>query len=132
MKLSTKSEALTDGVKVTVESRYLANQSNPRAGRYAFTYRIRIENLGSRTIRLLTRHWYIEEDGGEVREVEGEGVIGQMPLLARGERFEYASGAILATPRGSMRGSYRMHRDDGTSFDVVIAPFVLEQPYSMN
>lgn len=132
MTLSTKSEALTEGVKVTVESRYMPQQSNPRAHRYAFSYHIRIENRGPRAVRLMSRHWHIHEQGGVKREVEGEGVIGQTPLLGRGEHFEYASGAVLATSRGSMHGSYHMYRDDGTQFDVQIAPFALEQPYSMN
>ncbi len=131
-KTRTMSQAVTRGVKITVQSRYLPEQSQPRANRYVFAYKVRIENGGRETVRLRSRHWYITEESGAVREVEGEGVVGQTPTLAAGQVFEYASGAALTTARGTMRGTFRMHRADGTWFDAEVAPFALELPYSLN
>ncbi len=131
-KIRTTSSAVTRGVKITVQSRYLPEQSQPRANRYVFAYKIRIENGGAETVRLRSRHWFITEESGTVREVEGEGVVGQTPTLVVGQAFEYASGAALSTPRGTMHGSFRLYRGDGSWFDAEIAPFALELPYSLN
>ena len=131
-KVRNISQATTYGVKVTVESRYVPEHSQPRAHHFVFAYHIRIENLGTEPAQLRTRHWYITDGAGEVREVEGEGVVGQKPLLAPGEAFEYTSGASLPTQRGTMRGTYRMYRNDGTFFDAEIATFALELPHSLN
>lgn len=132
IKIRTLSQASTYGVKVTVQSRYVPEHSQPRASHYVFAYHIRIENNGTEPVQLRTRHWYITDGDGELREVEGEGVVGQKPTLAPGEAFEYTSGASLPTQRGSMRGTYRMFRPDGTHFDAEIAPFALELPHSLN
>lgn len=131
-KVRPTSQATTYGVKVSVESRYVPEHSQPRTHHYVFAYHIRIENHGSEPVQLRTRHWYITDGNGEVREVEGEGVVGQKPNLASGEAFEYTSGASLPTQRGLMRGTYRMHRSDGTFFDAEIAAFALELPHSLN
>jgi len=131
-KFRTLSQASTYGLKVTVESRYVPEHSQPRAGHFVFAYHIRIENHGPEAVQLRARHWYITDGLGEIREVEGEGVVGQKPTLAPGEAFEYTSGASLPTQRGSMRGTYRMVRGDGTFFDAEIAPFSLELPHSLN
>lgn len=131
-RVRTISQASTYGVKVTVESRYVPEQSQPRASHYVFAYHIRIENQGTETVQLRSRHWYITDGLGEVREVEGEGVVGQKPVLAPGEGFDYTSGASLPTQRGTMKGTYRMVRTDGTWFDAEIAEFSLELPYSLN
>lgn len=129
----TRSEATTAGVRVTVESRYLPEHSQPLGGKWTFAYRVRIENVGHETpVQLRTRHWIIMNQAGKVEEVRGPGVVGEEPLLRRGEAFEYTSGAVLETPRGVMRGSYQMERPDGSRFDVVIAPFALDMPYSLN
>ncbi len=128
----TISQASTYGLKVTVESRYVPEHSQPRASHYVFAYHIRIENQGTEPVTLRSRHWYITDALGEVREVEGEGVVGQKPTLAPGEAFEYTSGASLPTQRGEMRGTYRMVRADGSWFDAEIAAFALELPYSLN
>ncbi|MFO0695512.1 MAG: Co2+/Mg2+ efflux protein ApaG [Polyangiales bacterium] len=128
----TTSTATTEGVKVTVESRYVAEQSRPREGRYVFAYRVRIENRGTATVQLRSRHWLVTDAFGGVREVKGPGVVGEQPVLAPGDVFEYSSGSMLATQRGTMHGSYQMEREDGTSFDAEIATFLLEMPYSLN
>jgi ApaG protein len=119
-------------VWVAVKTAYLEHQSAPQAGRFVFAYTIRITNVGTRTVQLRTRHWIITEASGEVREVRGEGVVGEQPTLSPGEAFEYTSGCVLQTGRGTMRGEYQMVRDDGSEFDAEIAPFALELPASLN
>jgi ApaG protein len=126
------STAITEGVRVTVESHYLPDQSAPALGRYAFAYKVRIENDGSNGVQLLSRHWIITDGNGERQEVRGEGVVGEQPHLGPGERFEYTSGCLLRTPHGSMQGSYRMTWDEGSSFEARIAPFSLTQPNALN
>jgi ApaG protein len=115
-------------IKVSVQSDYLAEQSEPANGRYAFAYRVTIENVGTQPARLLDRHWIITDGDGQVQEVRGQGVIGEQPRIAPGERYEYTSGAIIGTPVGSMQGSYGMVADDGTRFDAPILPFSLALP----
>jgi ApaG protein len=118
------SEALTTGVRVTVRSHFLPEQSE--SGRWVFAYTVRIANEGPRTVQLRNRHWVIVDGNGQVEEVRGSGVVGQQPVLRAGEAFEYTSGCVLKTPRGSMRGSYEMVlADDGSSFLAEIAQFDL-------
>jgi ApaG protein len=124
------SNATTQGIRITVKSRFLAEQSG--GGRWAFAYQVRIENLGTRTAQLRSRHWIITDGNGKREEVRGDGVVGQQPVLGPGEKFEYTSGAVLQTPHGSMHGTYRMVRDDGESFEAEIAPFPLTQPGALN
>ena len=119
-------------IDVSVETRYLPEQSTPEQNRYAFAYTVTIHNAGSEAAKLLSRHWIITDGDGRVEEVRGPGVVGQQPFLAPGDHFEYTSGCVLTTPRGEMRGSYQMHRPDGSSFDAAIAPFELALPYSLN
>ena len=126
------STAVTEGIRVSVKSEYLADQSVPASKRYVFAYTVRIENEGSEPAQLRTRHWIITDGSGKVEEVRGPGVVGQTPYLRPGERFEYTSGCVLQTPRGDMRGTYQMHRPDGREFDAMIARFVLAQPHSLN
>jgi len=126
------STAVTDGIRVSVKSEYLADQSVPASKRYVFAYTVRIENEGGEPAQLRTRHWIITDGNGKVEEVRGPGVVGQTPYLRPGERFEYTSGCVLQTPRGDMRGSYQMHRPDGREFDATIARFVLALPHSLN
>ena len=120
------SNALTRGIRVTVSSQYLSDQSMP--GRYVFAYTVRIANEGAETVQLRTRHWIITDAKAEVREVRGDGVVGAQPVLGPGQDFEYTSGCVLTTPRGTMHGTYQMYREDGTFFDAEIAPFVLSAP----
>jgi len=126
------SSALTRGVRITVRSRYAPEQSFPAAGRYAFTYEVRIRNEGTLPVQLRSRHWIITDSTGKVSEVRGAGVIGQQPLILPGGHFEYVSGAVLETPSGGMRGTYQMQLVNGTAFEALIAPFVLAQPHSLN
>jgi ApaG protein len=126
------SVALTDGIRVEVRSEFRPDRSSPATGRYLFNYTVRISNQGSRPAKLVARHWIITDADGGDEEVEGEGVVGQQPQLGAGERFEYTSFCVLRTPFGSMRGSYRMVRDDGSEFEAEIAPFTLAAPGVLN
>jgi ApaG protein len=126
------SSMVTEGIRVSVRSQYVAEQSVPAAHRYVFAYTVRIANEGGEPAQLRTRHWIITDGTGKVEEVKGPGVVGQTPYLRPGEHFEYTSGCILQTPRGEMRGSYQMYRPDGRMFDATIAPFLLALPHSLN
>jgi ApaG protein len=119
-------------VAVEARSLYLADQSDPELARFVFAYTIRLRNQGKFGTQLLRRHWIITDANGEVEEVRGEGVVGQQPLLAPGEQFEYRSGAVLKTAVGSMRGSYTMQAVDGSEFEVPIAAFTLSVPHALN
>lgn len=122
--------AVTEGIRVRVQSLYLPDQSSPRDDRYVFAYTITISNESPRTAQLRTRHWIITDGRGTIEEVRGDGVVGEQPRLAPGQSFQYTSGCVLTTPIGTMHGTYRMWRDDGTYFDAVIAPFSLASPAS--
>lgn len=126
------SSAVTQGIRVEVSSDYRADRSDPRARRWLFTYTVRIANEGSAPARLLARHWTITDANGRSEQVVGEGVVGQQPHLDPGERFEYTSFCVLETPHGSMHGTYRMIREDGTSFEAEIAAFPLVVPGRLN
>jgi ApaG protein len=126
------SEATTRGVKVEVESRYLQEKSDPGSKRWFFAYDIRISNEGSEVVQLLTRHWIITDAGGNVEEVKGPGVVGNQPVLAPGESFEYTSFCPLTTPFGTMEGSYQMVTEGGGGFDATIAQFALTEPMTVN
>ena len=126
------SRALTNGILVTVKSAYMPERSTPTLRRFAFAYTVTIANEGSDTTQLMRRHWIITDAEGKVEEVEGEGVVGEQPVLAPGESFEYTSWCQLATPSGSMHGTYRMVNATGATFDAEIAPFRLGMPYSLN
>ncbi len=126
------SSVVTQGIRVTVSSAYVAEQSAPASKRYFFAYTVKIVNEGGQPAQLRTRHWVITDGNGKVEEVRGPGVVGQQPMLKPGEEFEYTSGCVLQTSRGEMRGTYQMHRPDGAMFDAVIAPFVLALPYTLN
>ncbi len=115
-------------ISVSPRALYIAEQSDADAGRYAFAYTITITNTGAVPARLLSRHWIITDANNLVQEVKGQGVIGAQPKLKPGESFEYTSGSMLATPVGTMRGSYQMVADDGTRFDASIPEFTLSVP----
>ncbi|MCX5741492.1 MAG: Co2+/Mg2+ efflux protein ApaG [Proteobacteria bacterium] len=124
------SSAKTEGIHVRVASQYLSDQSSPRDRRYVFAYTITIVNEGGSTAQLRTRHWVITDARGKVEEVRGDGVVGEQPRLMPGQSFQYTSGCVLTTTVGTMQGSYRMWRDDGSYFDATIAPFSLVAPTS--
>lgn len=115
-------------VTVSAKTQYLADQSDEKADRYVFAYTITIKNTGSVTAQLLSRHWIITDARNQVQEVRGQGVVGEQPTLAPGESFEYTSGTAIATPVGTMRGSYQMVASDGTRFDAAIPEFTLSIP----
>ena len=112
-------------ITVTVTPQYLKAQSKPEENQYVFAYTVVMENTGSSSAKLLTRHWIITDAEGKTQEVKGPGVVGEHPHLDPGQRFEYTSGAILPTPVGSMMGSYQMRADDGVTFDAEIPAFSL-------
>lgn len=123
----------TQGVKVTVTTNYLPDYSSPAQQHFVFAYKINIENNSEFTVKLLRRHWYIHDSNGVVREVEGEGVVGQQPVLEPGDSHEYVSGCNLKSGIGKMRGTYLMERlVDGKQFQVDIPEFVLIVPYRLN
>jgi ApaG protein len=124
--------AVTAGVRVSVRSDFRPERSAPSAGRYLFSYTIRISNEGGEPARLLSRHWIITDAHGEHEEVVGDGVVGQQPRLGAGESFEYTSFCILKTSLGSMRGTYQMVRDDGDPFEVEIPQFALSVPGTLS
>src|SRR5512138_90509 len=126
------STALTDGIRVEVESTYLPDRSEPAAHRWLFAYTVTLVNLGSAPAKLLARHWEIDDSNGHREEVDGDGVVGHQPRIEPGEGFRYSSFCILKTPHGSMKGRYRMVRDDGSAFDADIAPFPLVVPQMVN
>lgn len=115
-------------IRVQVTTAYLDEQSSPSEERYVFSYTITIRNEGERAAQLLTRHWIITDANGRVKEVRGEGVVGEQPRLEPGQGFRYSSGAVLETPVGTMEGSYQMVDAEGQHFDAAIPPFRLAIP----
>jgi ApaG protein len=126
------SSALTDGIRVSVRSAFRPERSDPEKSRWLFAYTVRIANEGGVPAQLVARHWIITDAHGAKEEVVGDGVVGQQPRLEPGQHFEYTSFCVLQTPHGSMRGSYRMLRDDGATFEARIAPFPLLVPGTVN
>jgi ApaG protein len=119
-------------IGVEVQARYLESESAPEQERYVFAYTVRVHNRGAVGARLLGRHWIITDARGQVREVEGEGVVGEQPLLEPGAAFEYTSGAVLETDIGTMHGSYRMEAPDGSTYDAPIPAFTLAVPRTLH
>jgi ApaG protein len=119
------SDVTTDGIRVRVGAQYLPNQSSPESHRFAYAYRVKIRNEGQSPAQLLTREWVILDADNGRRTVKGDGVVGEQPLLAPGESFEYVSGCTLPTEWGTMEGSYHFVRENGTPFTVAIGRFFL-------
>ena len=117
--------AVTRDIAVRVAVSYLAEQSDPAAERWFWSYHVRIENGSDKAVQLLSRSWTIVDGHGHVHDVMGEGVVGEMPLIAPGASFDYVSGCPLDTPSGVMSGSYRLVDEEGTAFDVAIPRFQL-------
>ena len=115
-------------VLVSSQTLYVAEQSDEQNGRYVFAYTMTIRNAGNIPAQLISRHWIITDGRNQVQEVRGLGVVGAQPLLKPGESFEYTSGTAIATPVGTMRGSYQMVAEDGTRFDAAIPEFTLSVP----
>ncbi|MGO9012121.1 MAG: Co2+/Mg2+ efflux protein ApaG [Bryobacteraceae bacterium] len=130
--LAQMSDAVTNSIRVEVMSRHSPENSRPHQGEWVFEYTVRITNQGSETVQLLSRHWIITDASEHTEEVSGPGVVGEQPVLAPGELFQYSSWCPLKTPMGRMRGTYQMARADGTQFDIEIAPFALRAAYTVN
>jgi ApaG protein len=125
--------AITEGVKVSVETNYQPEYSSPTQMHYVFTYRITIENHSDYSVKLQRRHWFIHDANNAIREVEGEGVVGQQPILEPGETHQYVSGCNLRSGLGKMHGIYLMEKImDGKTFDVIIPEFTMIVPYILN
>jgi ApaG protein len=122
-------EEITRNIRIAVEPNFLEEQSEPDEGRFLWAYRVTIENQSDMAVQLLSRYWRITDARGRVREVRGDGVIGEQPVIAPGRAYEYTSGAPLETPSGFMTGTYHMRASTGESFEVGIPMFALESPY---
>ena len=116
--------------QITVQARssYVPEQSDEDGGRFVFAYTITITNTGTVAAKLISRHWVITDSDNRVQEVRGMGVVGEQPTLQPQESFEYTSGTAIATPVGTMRGTYQMVAEDGTPFDAPIPEFTLSIP----
>jgi len=126
-------QQITCDISVKVESYYQPTTSIPEDNHFVFAYRVTIQNLGSKTVKLLSRHWQIVEADGNRREVEGQGVIGRQPVIEPGENHQYFSGCNLQTPVGKMYGFYTMeHYKDGNQFKVEIPEFVMAATFALN
>ncbi|MEN3112840.1 Co2+/Mg2+ efflux protein ApaG [Uliginosibacterium paludis] len=119
-------------IHVEAQPQYLPEQSDPAEPRFTFAYHITIRNEGTVPARLISRHWIISDAHGNTEEVQGEGVVGEKPLLGPGESYRYTSGCPLSTAFGSMRGSYRFVTEDGTEFDAEIPEFFLVGPRTLH
>ena len=120
---------ITRSIKVVVTPHYLEDQSSPAENRYVWAYHVRIENQGGETVQLRRRHWQITDAMGRLQEVRGPGVVGEQPVLAPGQSFEYTSGTPLATSSGIMVGSYEMETPNGEFFAVAVPAFSLDSPH---
>lgn len=120
--------AVTRDIRITVEPRFLDDQSAPDEGRWFWAYEVEIANLGQQPVQLKTRHWRITDAAGRTQDVRGIGVVGEQPVIEPGAAFTYTSGCPLPTPSGIMAGSYRMEAPGGESFEVAIPAFSLDVP----
>ncbi|BDD09195.1 protein ApaG [Fulvitalea axinellae] len=124
---------ITEGVKVSVDTEFQASYSDPAQSHFVFTYKVRIENLSSYTVQLLTRNWNIQDSFAPKRNISGEGVVGVKPIIEPGDSHEYVSGCNLLSELGKMCGSYTFERIlNGEKFFVSIPEFVLCVPYRLN
>ena len=117
---------------VSVRTQYLADQSDPERANFVFAYTVTIRNTGQIAAQLISRHWVIVDANNRREEVRGLGVVGHQPLLRPGEQFEYTSGTVLATPQGSMHGSYFCVAEDGERFETAIPEFILSLPRTLH
>jgi ApaG protein len=126
------SDAITRGIAVHVEAELDPGRSRPQDDEWFFLYTVTIRNLGVLTVQLVSRHWVITDAQGRQEEVRGPGVVGEQPVLAPGDEFQYTSGCPLTTAFGTMQGSYRMVTENGDSFEAEIAPFTLSEPFTVH
>lgn len=121
-------EAVTQGVTVRVQPRYLAGRSDAARGQHVWAYHVEVANAGEATVQLVARHWRITDGTGRTDRVDGPGVVGEQPILNPGDTFRYTSGCPLATDNGFMRGTFTMVREDGSSFEAEVPAFSLDTP----
>jgi ApaG protein len=126
------SDTTTRGIRIQVRSLYDEERSSPEENYYFFAYQVRISNVGQETAQLVSREWFITDGNGDTQRVQGSGVVGEQPVLAPGEAFEYTSFCPLPTAVGAMHGSYLMVLENGESFEAEIAPFSLAVPHAVN
>jgi ApaG protein len=126
------SDTTTRGIRVQVETFYDEERSSPQESYYFFSYHVRISNVGTEPAQLVSREWFITDGNGDTQRVQGPGVVGEKPVLAPGEQFDYSGFCPLTTPVGAMQGSYRMVLPNGDSFEAEIAPFSLAVPHAVN
>jgi len=129
---SKNNDDTTQLVKISVNTEYLEQHSQPDQQRYVFAYHISIENCGNETITLLRRHWIITDSNDKTQEVSGEGVVGEQPTLAPGDVYQYSSGSLFETPVGFMQGHYQIMTDTNECFDATIPLFRLAVPNSLH
>ena len=127
-KIACMYRAVTRRIEVTVEPNFLPERSSADKQEYFWSYTIVITNSGDETVQLRTRHWIITDGTGRKQEVRGEGVVGEQPVLAPGERFEYTSGVPLPTASGIMTGRYQMVTESGERFEIDVPTFSLDSP----
>lgn len=120
------------GFQVSVETRFIAAESDPAASRYVFAYTITIANHGDATAQLLNRYWLVTNGDGEQQEVRGPGVVGNQPNIGPNESFRYTSACVLETAVGVMEGSYEFRAADGERFEVPIPAFSLAAPNAVH
>ena len=116
-------------IKIDVTTSYICEQSDPEGGRYVFSYSIKIRNDGNEGVRLLRRYWHIRDEIGKIQEVNGDGVVGQKPVILPKQTFEYTSAAIISTETGTMRGNYEMEYLSGKKFMAPVDSFLLSIPH---
>lgn len=125
--------AITDGIRISVKCQYQQKHSSPKSKEFVFAYWITIANESPYTVQLINRHWIIFDSVGSIREVKGEGVVGEQPILKPGDIHKYSSWCPLATPVGRMKGTYGMEREhDGTQLEVVVPEFDLVADFKLN
>ena len=122
-------EEITEKIKITVKPEFLEEHSDPEEKRFIWAYHVKIENVGSETVQLLSRSWKITDSLGRVQEVTGAGVVGEKPIITPGNSFEYTSGTPLKTPSGFMMGFYKMEKKNGYSFNASIPTFSMDSPH---
>ena len=121
-------KATTHGITVNVLPVFIDERSDPQSSQYFWAYRISIENQSGQTVQLLSRYWHITDGIGRVEEVQGDGVVGEQPVLADGETYTYTSGCPLQTPSGIMVGKYTMVDSAGKTFEIDVPAFPLDLP----
>lgn len=123
---------ITNGIEVLAEPVYVEGQSRPHESYFFFAYKIRITNKGAKSAQLVSRHWIITDGHGHSEDVKGAGVVGQQPMIEPGGSYEYVSFCPLPTPTGSMRGTYMMTDDQGSTYEVTIPVFFLRAAPQMH